>query len=297
MRIRTFIRLLGILVGIVPCVVWGWQPSRGRCPYLDGAARPFYALELGLTSNSRTGDRGPRYAQVELRSEAALGYFHDVLAGDLDLGVRFDHVFPLRKSAFDAPRNLMVLAVEGRWFWRYDDTMAVELQLEPGVYASTEDLLDMPLGMPATLSGIYTLDPTLALVVGLQVRPSFHYVFVPHGGIVWEPHPQLRVDATLPEARATFHLDREWSGYAGWSWESTTYHVKPDADGRNRLTLTYQEIYMGISHALVEELRISGSLGWQLERDVRAARSHARDRQRLSMDDAFVLRVGLSGAF
>ena len=191
----------------------------------------------------------------------------------------------------------MVLALDGRWFWRYPNRTAVELQLDPGIYSSTEDLRDMALMMPFRVSGIYTVDPTLALVAGLQIRPSFAHVFVPHGGIVWHPHPQFRMDATIPDARLTLHLDREWSAYAGWNWDSTTYHVRPYAGGRSRLTLTNQELYFGLSRALYEELRVHGSLGWLMERDVRLARPRSRDRLKLDIDDAVVVRVGVSGAF
>ena len=287
--------LVGVLVLTQPADAW--QPAASTCPYLDGPARPFYSIAMGLTSDARTGDRGPRYSQLELRSEADLGYFHNVWQGDIDLGVRFDHVVPLRQSAFDPPSHLMALAVEVRWFWRYINGTALELQFDPGFYSSTQDVLDMPLAMPIRVSGIYTIDPTLALVGGLQVRPTFNYLYVPHGGVVWQPYPQFRLDATVPDARMTVHLDREWSGYAGWMWESTTYHIRALETGHNRMTLTNQEVYLGISRGLHDELRVSGTLGWMMDRHVRATRSRSGARQTLDIDDALVLRVGVSGAF
>ncbi len=286
-----------IIMGVFPLVTLGWQATPFRCPYLDGTSRPFYQLEVGIMADARTGDGGPRYSQMDVRSGAALGYFHQVWQGDIDLGVRFDSVLPLRTSAFDPPSHLMELVLEARWFWRYVNGTGFELQMDPGFYASTEDLLDMPISIPVTAAGVYTYDPSLALVAGLQIRPSFHYVFVPYGGVVWQPHPQFRMDATIPEARLTVHLDREWSGYAGWSWNSTTYHVKPDVIGRNRLTLTQQEIYVGLSRGLWDELRISGSLGWLMDRHARATRSRNSRRSTLDIDDTVVMRFGVSGAF
>ena len=276
---------------------YGWQPAVEQCPYLDGAPQPFFSAEIGIMPDARTGDRGPKYAQVEVRSSADLVYFHDVAYGDLDLDLRFDSLFPLRKSAFKPPAHLMALVLETRWFWRYVNKTAFELQLAPGFYSSTEDLLDMPLAMPITAAGIYTVDPSLALVAGLQLRPGFYHVFVPYGGVVWQPHAQVRLDATVPDARLTVHLDREWSGYAGWSWQSTTYHVKPDAVGRNRLSFTSQELYLGISRALFEELHLSSSLGWAIDRDVRATRSRSSRRQTIEIEDALVFRFGVQGAF
>jgi len=295
-------RLFGFIVGSAILVVWStpsraWQPATRSCPYLDGTPRPFFQAEVGFIQDVRTEDRGSRYSQMELRTGADLVYFHDIAYGDLDLGMRFDSILPLRKSAFDPPAHLMALVLETRWFWRYVNDTAFELKLDPGFYSSTEDLLDMPLAMPVTAAGIYTLDPTLAFVAGLQVRTSFNHVFVPYGGIVWQPHAQFRMDATVPEARLTVHLDREWSGFAGWTWESTTYHVKPDQAGRNRLTLTSQEFYLGLSRALFEELHISGSLGWVTDRHARATRSRSRNRETIEIDDALVLRVGVAGAF
>lgn len=297
MRRLTCMCFSAIVLSAFPLVSLGLQPTRFLCPYLDGSPRPFYKLELGVTGDVRTGDGGPRYSQMDVRSGAALGYFHQVWQGDIDLGVRFDHVIPMRRSAFSRPSHLMELVLETRWFWRYANGTAFELQMDPGLYASTEDLLDMPISMPITAAGVYTFDPSLAFVAGLQMRPTFHYVFVPYGGVVWQPHPQFRLDATMPEARVTVHLDREWSGYAGWSWNSTTYHVKPDVVGRNRMTLTQQEMYVGVSRGFWDELRISGSLGWMMDRHVRVTRSRDSLRGTLDIDDALVMRFGVSGAF
>lgn len=286
---------VGILLAL-PLSVDGWQGRRARCPYLD-EPRPFFDLEWGVTGNARTENDGSRYAQMELRSEAALGYFHDILQGDMDLGLRLDQTMPMRRAAFRAPRHLMVLAVDGRWFWRYNDVTAFELQFAPGIYASSQDLLDSPLNMPVTASGVFTLDRSLALVAGLQVRHGFQYRWVPHAGVAWHPHPQFRLDAMVPETRMTVHLDRAWACYAGWSWESTTYHVKPDLIGRDRLTITNQEIYMGVSHAFSPELQVYGSLGWLMDRQLRRSRSHSGARESIDIDDAPIIRMGVSGAF
>lgn len=274
-----------------------WQATSMRCPYLDGRPRSFFEAELGYIGEAKTGDNGPRYAQMELRLGADLFYFHDLLHGDLDFAVRADSIFPLRKAALNPPDHLIALVLETRWLWRYVNQTAFFLQLDPGFYASTEDLLDMPLAMPMTAAGVYTLDPTLALVGGASVRPGFNRILMPYGGVVWHPHPQLRVDATVPDARVTMHLDRLWSIHAGWLWDSTTYHVKPDAVGRNRITLESKEWYLGVSHTVSDELRVIGSLGLSTDRQARVTRSRDGLRSTASIDDAVVLRIGVAGAF
>ncbi|MFU8779831.1 MAG: hypothetical protein ACNA71_02250 [Kiritimatiellia bacterium] len=287
--------LLGI--GFMPLAGYGWQSDMRSCPYLDGKAQPFYHVELGFVPDARIENRGPNYSHMELRTGGALVYFHDIAYGDIDLNVRFDSLVPLRKSAVDIPSHLMALVLETRWFWRYINDTALELTFAPGFYASTEDVLDMPLAIPVTAAGIYAPSPALALVAGLQVRPGFSHILVPYGGVVWAPHAQFRVEATVPEARMTVHLDREWSGYAGWKWDSTTYSIQPDDAGRNRLTIVAQEWYLGVSRGLFDELRIHGSLGLLTDREIRVTRSRSKLRERASIDDGMVLRVGVAGAF
>jgi hypothetical protein len=287
---------LGLVYGLPFCSV-AWQPAARPCPYLDGRPKPFYEVELGIMTESSTANRGSKYAHIELNSGVDLVYFHDIAYGDLDFSARFESIFPTRKSAFDIPPHLMALVLEARWFWRYVNDTALELTFEPGFYASTEDVLDMPLAIPVRVAGVYTPDPSLALVAGMQMRPSFADVFIPYGGVVWSPHAQLRVDAVFPDARVTYHYDREWSGYAGWKWDSTTYTVQPDDEGRNRYSVKSQEWYVGASWALYEELRLTGSLGWLTDREIRKTRSRTSNRQRVDVDDSVVLRVGIAGAF
>jgi hypothetical protein len=294
----TFIAGMGLVVGLcLASDAYAWQAANMRCPYLDGRPRPFFEAELGYIGEAKTGGNGPRYAQMELRLGADLFYFHDLLHGDLDFAFRADSIFPVRKAALNPPAHLIEGVLEIRWLWRYVNQTAFFLQLDPGFYASTEDLLDMPLAMPVTAAGIYTLDATLAFVGGLSLRPGFYRLVMPCGGVVWHPHPQFRVDATVPDARVTMHLDRLWSVYAGWLWDSTTYHVKPDSAGRNRLTLESKELYLGFSHTLSDELQIIGSLGLSTDRHARVTRSRDGLRSTASIDDAVVFRIGVAGAF
>jgi len=274
-----------------------WQPSDQWCPYLDGTARPYYQATMGYTLDAKTENSSPKYAQLDIQTAADLLYFHDIAYGDLDLRLQFDNVFPLGNAVFQPPDHLMVLALEARWVWRYVNHTAFALTLDPGFYASTEDVLDMPLSMPITAAGIYTLHARLAMVAGLQIRPGFYHLLLPYGGVVWQPHEQLRVEGTFPEARVTLHVDRDWSGVAGWNWQSTSYHIEPEWAGRDRLTLASQELYLEVRRHLSDELHLSGSLGWAMDRSAYLTRSRDHDRGHFEIDDALVVRVGVTGAW
>lgn len=282
---------------VLPRISAAWQTASRECPYLDGGRPAAYELSMGYTPDADTSRSGAKYGQLEILSAADIAYFHNIAYGDLGLAVRFDNVFPLRKDAFRAPSQLVVLALEASWIWRYVNRTALELKFEPGFYSSTEDLLDMPLAMPITVAGVYTWDSTLALIGGVQVRPGFNDLWVPYGGAVWQPHPQFRLEAMIPDSRMTVHLDREWSGYAGLSWDSTTYHIDSDWASRDRLTLKTQELYFGVTRALSEELRVSASLGWTLDRHARLTRSRSGNPDTIDIDNMAVLRFGVSGAF
>lgn len=277
-----------------------WRSADRICPYLDGTVEPFYHVELGYTMESdakSTDSSDTDYSELEILTSADLAYFHNVAYGDLDLSVRFDNIFPLGSASFDPPTHLVELVLDAHWLWRYVNHTALELRLEPGLYTSTEEILDMPLAMPVTVAGIYTADPSLAFIGGLQIRPGFNQIVLPYGGVVWQPHPKLRLEAMVPEARVIAYLDHEWSGYAGWSWENITYHMAPDWSGRNRLTLNSQEYYLGVTRTMHDELHMYGALGWAVDREAIITRSRSGSETTIPVDNALVLRFGVSGAF
>jgi hypothetical protein len=259
---------------------------------------PLYSIELGYTIKAGAPDGSQTdYSQLEVLSFADLVYFHNIAYGDVDVDVYFDSIFPSGDASFDPPAHLIALALDVRWFWRYVNRTAFELRVEPGFYSSTEDLLDMPLSMPITAAGVYTADASLALVAGLQIRPGFNQLVLPYGGVVWQPDKQLRVEAMIPDARVTYYLDQEWSGYAGWSLLNTTYRVAPDWSARDRLTLHSQELYLGVTRTISDELHAYGSLGWAVDREAKMTRSRSDDERTTAIENALVMRVGVSGAF
>ncbi len=294
-RIVCGLLVVGVLVWVP--VVRGWQSASHVCPYLD-SRRPLYSVEFSLIPDARTEETDRRYSQVMLDVEADLAYVHDVLYGDMDLSLRMDSVFPLRDTIdFRPPHHLMELVLDVRWFWRYVNDMALEVKASPGVYSETRDVLDMPLAMPIRVAGVYSLNRDVAGVAGVSVRPSFNRLLMPHAGVVWEPIPEVRVEALVPAGGVTWHVTREWATHIGWEWDSTTYHVKPGAGGRDRLTFESKMYTVGVTHVLHDALRVSGSLGVVMDRQVRSTRSRTRQRETTELDDALVVHVGVAGAF
>ncbi len=286
-----------VLVFFLPLFVQAaWQSATHACPYLD-RRRPLYDVSMGITPDARTKGTDNDYAELSIDLEADLFYIHNLLHGDLDLAMRLDSVFPLQNTAdFLPPDHLMAFVLEGRWFWRYTNGTGLELTLEPGLYADTSDVLDMPMAMPITVAGVYSAHAGLAGVAGLSLRPGFNRLVMPVAGVVWEPQPNLRIEALLPEGSIKWSLDREWVAHAGWHWVSTTYAVDPELDGLDRFTTEYKTLYVGASYRLQDEFRVYGSLGWLLDRRIRKTQGRDDLAQTTDIDDGILLQIGIAGA-
>lgn len=256
-----------VIAGFMMLSVWAggvwalpsdsWYRGATRCPIQDIRADPAYMLEVGYVLPAPAD--GKDWAMMETDFHVELLYFRDVLLGDLDLRMHFSSVLPLNGGGPDLPDQLLVLALDTWWTWRYVTDTALQLRIEPGFYTEMQSWGTDALAMPVSLRGIKTIAPGLSAVAGMSLRLQFDRPVMPVAGVVWQPLDYLRMEATVPSGRVIYYPFTDWSCRLFWDWESMTYQL-PD-DGRGRLTIEGSRAGIGVTKALSPEHRIGMDLG------------------------------------
>lgn len=274
-----------------------WGTTAPFCQILDNSPDPACSATLGYTQASRFSGYGKtRIAEFEGSSE--LGYYRDVLLGDIDVRLDVDGMLFLGSADIQLPNQLLALAADVGWTWRYVNGSALQVRVAPGVYSDIEGLSLGSLAMPISAAGVMTFNSEVSATVGMQLRPGFDQIFMPIIGVVWGPADWIRVEATLPEARVIGYWNSEWSGHLAWAWENTTYSIREKGDyDRKKITLESYRTTVGVTRTLPGELSVIGEVGMLSNRSVvfkRAAGSMPRD---IDIENALFVRFGLGGSF
>jgi hypothetical protein len=235
---------------------------------------------------------GDAFSRLEWDIHSDLLYYRDLLVGDLDSRLNFESDTPLNGGGMDLPNQLFVLSVDNRWTWRYVNDVALQWRFEPGFYTALDSLGLESLSVPMTFSAIKTFSERLAAVAGVAVRFGFEREVMPVAGVVWQPQPDLRVEAMFPESRLTYYWQQGWALHARWAWDSITYQLPDDSADRRRVTFESTAYGAGVTRELSPEFRVFGELGMLTAREVEFDRGGKGD-----IDDALYMRAGIGGAF
>lgn len=274
-----------------------WRDSAPVCQILDRPSEPVYRLALGYVPKCDFEGYDDSH-MLDLDAEMDWAYFHDVWMGDIDTRFVFDGQLLLSSAGLQLPDQLVALAVDTRWTWRYVNGSALQVRAAPGIYSDIEELAFRSFNMPFSVAGIKTFNPEFSAIVGMELRPAFERFFMPIAGVVWSPADWLRVEATVPEAKAICHVNSLLSAYVGWAWESISYNIREKGDyDRERIAFETYRTSLGVSYVVSRDLRVVGELGTLTERSVKFKRVSDSMDDDIDIDDAVYGRVGIAGPF
>ncbi len=274
-----------------------WGTTAPRCQILDRSLDSSYSLGLAFVPESRLEGHGETRI-AEFDASGTLGYFHDVLLGDIDVRLDLDGKLFFKSARIQLPDQVMALSADVGWTWRYVNDSALQVRVAPGIYSDVEELALRSFAMPVSVAGVMTINPQLSATVGMQLRPGFERFFMPIVGAVWGPADWLRVEATLPEAKAVCHWNDVWSTHVGWAWESMTYIIRDKGDfDRKRMSLEAYRTTLGVSYALRDERRVICELGSLSNRSIEFERRAPGMEREIDIRSATFVRVGIGGPF
>ncbi len=273
-----------------------WLQNVQTCQILDGSAQPTFRIGFDYVADADVegfGETG--LAAWDARWEA--GYFHDVLMGDIDIGIMGRYRMLTDSAGMQLPDQLAVLAADVGWTWRYVNATALQLRAQPGVYSDMERIDFNAVHVPFSAAGVFRLLDSLSAIAGVSVRLGFERVFMPICGFAWEPIPEVRVAAMLPESRVDVHWTRDWSTHARLAWESESYRLDEKGDfDRERITLEDYRGALGATRRITDEMYVVGEAGMSFERTIEFQHSDGLARQ-ADIDPAVFLRIAVAGPF
>ncbi len=274
------------------------QPGHIRlpvCQILDYTSDPVSSVGIEFVqSRGFTGYDDSGIISVD--GAWKLAYFHDVLLGDIDLSLDMDGTLFLRSADLQLPDQLLALAADVGWTWRYINGTALQLRAAPGIYSDIEELNFRSMAMPVSAAGIMTVAPELSAIAGVEVRAGFERWLMPIFGAVWQPANWLRIEATVPEARLECLWSHLWSSHVSWEWESATYRIREKGDyDRKKITLDSYRTAAGVTYAVSDSLHVTGEIGKRTERSVEFKHAPVGMDEEIDIHDGWFLRVGIGG--
>lgn len=274
-----------------------WDSTAPRCQILDKAPEPAYSLGLTYIEESQFDGFG-KSRMAELDGAWELAYYRDILSGDIDLGLDFDGMLFFSSAELQLPDQLVVLAADVDWTWRYVNGAAIQVRAAPGIYSDIEELAFRSFAFPFSAAGVMTFSSELSATVGLQVRPGFDQLVMPIIGAVWGPADWIRIEATLPEARLSVRWNDEWSSYLAWAWENTTYSIREKGDyDRKKITLEGYRTSLGVARSLSDSLHFVGEIGMLSDRSIVFERTPGLMPEDIDVESGAIARFGVGGAF
>lgn len=267
-------------------------------PILDKAPKPAYEFSVAYSPAGDFGSYGDS-AMMEVNGDWAVGYFWDVLQGDIDVNARLRGlVFMDEAGALNLPSQLAQIALNAGWTWRFANQTAFLLRAYPGIYSDLEEADINIFYMPMSAAFVSSLGNGLSGILGMEARPGFDRPVMPIIGITWQPDPSLRIEAGVPESRCTYIFNDILSGHLGLDWRSTTFSVKDSNDiGRDRITIEDIHVYGGVEAKTSTQISFVADAGAIASRRVKSDAEEAGVEDSVKGDVVPFIRLGMKGTF
>lgn len=268
-----------------------------RCQILDTAAVGLYNADMTVLSDAEvvgSGDIG----MVEFDGFWQFAYFGRFLGGSMGTGIDAGGVFLSTPDAFADPNQVIRLALDVAWTWRFRNGFAVQVGTRPGIYSDFEDLSGDSFYYPFSGALIYSFNDYVSGLAGLDVRPDYGRGLWPLVRLEWVMSPACRLRVGYPENRFTVFWNRRWRTYVGCDWRSDSYRLADD-ESHNLEAVTFEDIraYGGIGYSISDELSLNVEGGTVMEREIAFNEIDGNTDDDFEIDDAVMVRVGISGPF
>ncbi len=262
---------------------------RPHCQIIDRPADALFQAEAAYLYRADI-DSDSATAMLEVAALANLAYFRWSF-GDIDARGDFRGTWLIDSGPIHLPNQLLLTRFPLTWTGRYPQGLAARVTLKPGYYGDGEVAMSDALFMPVSLSVVRAFAADLSGVAGLEFRHGFERKWFPVFGMVWQPFPDLRVEALLPRGMVSLALSRDWRVHAAYAWESLDYRLHTT---HRQLTIEDIRLSVGATRVLHSELELTAEIGYVTERQMKFRRPSG---SRLDPDDALLIRFGLAAPF
>ena len=265
--------------------------------YLDETLPPLYSLGLAYFGDAEIEDFS-EISQTELDATLRLGYYKNILGGDIDLGLYLHTIFFSGAGGIGLPSSVIELAPDLGWTWRFVNNLSLSVRTLPGIYGDTSGAGSRMLSYPSSLTFFYSPDHNLSLKLGALVRPGWNAYVLPEFGMVWAPSDTWRFDFAFPESEITWYAMRGFSTHINVAWDSRTYALKATSDQPDSLTIEEIRLFGGAKYQISTEISLRGDIGLALNREYENDGSSIEaENETYTVDDTLFFRLALVGPF
>lgn len=236
-------------------------------PFLDAPKTTFDHVSFTYVSSS-DADTGEAFSEAIIDGSCELGTVEDILSGDIYFTLKPALIFfPNDAGAYSMPSMLIRLPVDINWRWRYINGWSFEAGAAPGIYADVDGLGAKMFGYPLRGIFYYAFDPEFSIKLGLECRPGWDQLLMPHVGLAWEPNESFRLLFGLPKTLATFNLG-QLDLFGLLEWQNATYAMSGDSPEPDDFTLNEWKLGLGANLHFGDEWSLKLECGLLFGREI-----------------------------
>ncbi|MDA7977814.1 MAG: hypothetical protein MPJ50_03470 [Pirellulales bacterium] len=154
----------------------------------------------------------------------------------------------------DMPAKLFDLYLDWRWPIVFSPGFTLDTGITPGLYSDFENSDDDAFRLGARVAGVWQYSPTLQIVAGIAYLDRVDVDWLPIGGIIYTPNPDVLVELMSPKAKIarriyTANGCEQWV-YLGGEFGGGSWSIQR-ASGRQDIASYYDlRLYTGFEGKL-----------------------------------------------
>ena len=223
-----------------------------------------------------------------------LFYVENILAGDVDMALRFDLLNFHSDTGIALPTSVFTTVADMGWTWRFLNQNSLQFRIAPGLYGDSSASFSDLFSIPAQVSIFRAFSPTLSGQLGVEVRADWDLPVMPLLGLTWQPSDLFRLEAMLPKSRILFNFYDNVILYGTLEWRNLSYALDSGDGTPSQFTMDDFLATAGLLFAITPELHVGVEGGTFLSRTLRA--DTAADSS-IDLSNAPFGRISISGAF
>jgi hypothetical protein len=265
------------------------------CQILDRSDDALYDVSLNVIGDAEVDGLGET-GMIEFDAAWQFAYFERVLWGAMDVNLDMGLTSLSDSDAAEDIGELIRLALDVGWTWRFYNGLAFQLNARPGIYADSGEMSG-GLYYPVSASVIYSFSDSVSLLLGADMRKDYGEGLWPLVQLEWEAAPACRLRLGFPENRLSVFMGKRWQAYLGCDWRSDSYWVGGEDDDHEIVTFEDTRAYAGVGFDISDELTVSLDVGTVMDRELAFDEMGGGADDDYDVDDATMVKLAITGPF
>lgn len=201
-------------------------------------------------------------------------------------------------GTFDLPSKVYDTYTQFRSLGRINPRLGAELAVTLGVYSDFEQDRDGAFRITGHVGTMWEWTSTTKLLVGAAYINTYDTDVIPIGGVIWEPHDDLTIEAVFPKPRIAHRLwwhgacteeTQDWVYLAG-EWGNDTWAILRPSGATDEINYRDWKLLVGLERKAIGRLDAKLELGYVFTRKIHYLTTDAI----IEPEDTVMIRGGLT---